>query len=139
MGWYFRTFSAGSSAVSIEDMNDVQVVLQELRERGWTLVGIAEELGVFRTAVDKWVAGLRYPRNAKAVLALLATLRRRRTRPLRPLAAAAPEAEPSLAEPVMPPRPELRGQFAELQQLLDNDWARLETPEWADEGLKQTA
>ncbi len=99
MGWYFRTFSRGFSAVSIEGMNDVQVALQELRERGWTLVGVADELGVFRTAVDKWVAGLRYPRNAKAVLALLATLRRRRTRPLRPLVAIVPEAEPSRLSP----------------------------------------
>ncbi len=112
------------------DTNDVQVAIHGLRERGWTLVDIAEELGVFRTAIDKWVAGLRYPRNAKAVLALLATLRRRRTRRLRPLAQV-----DAVTEPRTPPESSI--QFAALQRLLDDDWARWQTPEWADEGPNQ--
>jgi uncharacterized protein YjcR len=55
-------------------MNDIQIKIKELQEKGWTLVAIADELGVTVNAVEKWKVGDRYPSNAKAVLALLSQL-----------------------------------------------------------------
>ena len=52
-------------------MNEVQTKIAELQQKGWTLAALADELGVTVNAVEKWKAGDRYPRNAKAVLALL--------------------------------------------------------------------
>ena len=60
-------------------MNDIQIKIKELQERGWTLAALADELGVTVNAIEKWKAGARYPSNVKAVLTLLAqlTLRKR--------------------------------------------------------------
>lgn len=55
-------------------MNDIQIKIQELQEKGWTLAALADELGVTVNAVEKWKAGDRYPRNAKAVLIVLELL-----------------------------------------------------------------
>ena len=52
-------------------MNKIQTKLAELQEKGWTLAAIADELEVTVNAVEKWKAGDRHPRNAKAVLMLL--------------------------------------------------------------------
>ena len=52
-------------------MNDIQIKIKELQEKGWTLAAIADELEVTVNAVEKWKAGNRYPSNAKAVLTLL--------------------------------------------------------------------
>ena len=48
-------------------MNDVQELLERLREKGWTLSAIADAMGVSRNAVDFWREGSRYPTNALAV------------------------------------------------------------------------
>ncbi len=60
-------------------MNDIQIKIKELQEKGWTLAALADELGVTVNAIEKWKAGDRYPSNAKAVLTLLdqITLRKR--------------------------------------------------------------
>ena len=63
--------------------NDVQVQLQDLRAKGWTLASIAEEMGTHWTTVYKWQAGERYPRNARPVLAALRALAARRRVPKR--------------------------------------------------------
>ena len=55
-------------------MNNIQLDLADLQEKGWTLAALADELGVTVNAVEKWKAGDRYPRNAKAVLMLLGQL-----------------------------------------------------------------
>ena len=127
-------------------MNDVQSAIIGLRDKGWSLVSIAEELGVFRTAVDKWVAGDRYPRNVRGIHALLELLQsqtpRRPTIPYRaaarpqqkataagavaqlPIAAAARIAPIQLA----PKAPDLQpASFDDLQRLLD-ETALLITP-----------
>jgi DNA-binding transcriptional regulator YiaG len=52
-------------------MNDIQTKLKELQDKDWTLAAIADELEVTVNAVEKWKAGDRQPRNAKAVLMLL--------------------------------------------------------------------
>ena len=62
-------------------MNDVQSRLAKLQELGWTLASIADELGVTVNAVEKWKAGDRYPRNAKAVLIVLELLAERKQIP----------------------------------------------------------
>lgn len=52
-------------------MNDIQIKIKELQERGWTLAALADELEVTANAVEKWKAGDRYPNNSKPVLTLL--------------------------------------------------------------------
>ncbi len=52
-------------------MNNIQIKINELQEKGWTLAALADELEVTVNAVEKWKAGDREPRNAKAVLMLL--------------------------------------------------------------------
>ncbi|MBA7493710.1 hypothetical protein ES702_04272 [subsurface metagenome] len=62
-------------------MNDIQAKLAELKERGWTLTAIADELEISHNAVEKWKAGDRYPRNSKAVLIVLDQLSKRKRIP----------------------------------------------------------
>lgn len=52
-------------------MNEVQQRLARLHRKGWTLVAIADELGVTVNAVEKWNAGQRQPSNAKGVFRIL--------------------------------------------------------------------
>ena len=52
-------------------MNKVQKRIAVLRELGWTLAAIADELGVTVNAVEKWQAGQRVPSNLKSILAHL--------------------------------------------------------------------
>jgi orotate phosphoribosyltransferase-like protein len=52
-------------------MNEIQTKISELQEKGWTLAAISDELEVTVNAVEKWKAGNRQPRTAKAVLMLL--------------------------------------------------------------------
>ena len=117
-------------------MNDVQQTIAGLRVQGWTLAALAEEMGVFRTALDKWVAGQRYPRNARAVLALLQGLDvAERGAPEAPVPvpgpatasepARTPEPPRAPVEPVSPSRG-LRRDFAELQRMLDDDWRQIQ-------------
>jgi len=62
-------------------MNEIQTKLAELQEKKWTLASIADELEVTVNAVEKWKAGDREPRNAKAVLMLLDQLLERKRIP----------------------------------------------------------
>jgi transcriptional regulator with XRE-family HTH domain len=62
-------------------MNEIQTKIAELQEKGWTLAALADELGVTVNAVEKWKAGHRYPRNAKAVLIVLGQLTERKRTP----------------------------------------------------------
>jgi len=62
-------------------MNDIQIKIKELQEKGWTLAALADELGVTVNAVEKWKAGDRYSSNAKAVLTLLDQLLERKRIP----------------------------------------------------------
>ena len=60
-------------------MNDVKQRIRALREKGWTVAAIADEIGVTARAIDHWQAGRRYPENAKMVLmGLDALLKRKR-------------------------------------------------------------
>lgn len=62
-------------------MNDIQIKIAELQEKGWTLASIADELEVTVNAVEKWKAGDRQPQNSKAVLMLLDQLLTRKRIP----------------------------------------------------------
>ena len=62
-------------------MNDIQIKIKELQEKGWTLAALSDELGVTVNAVEKWKAGDRYPSNAKAVLTLLDQIAKRKRTP----------------------------------------------------------
>jgi transcriptional regulator with XRE-family HTH domain len=64
-------------------MNEFQVLLAELRAKGWTLAAIADELGITRNAVDAWRSGARFPSNAVAVKRELERLLNRKRIPRR--------------------------------------------------------
>lgn len=66
----------------MEKTNDVQEILKELREKGWTLAAIADAIGSPHITVRKWWAGT-YPENAPAVRFLLKSLLARRRIPKR--------------------------------------------------------
>jgi len=59
-------------------MDEVQRLISELQEKGWTLASLADELGVTVNAVEKWKAGDRKPSNAKAVVLLFNQLLKRK-------------------------------------------------------------
>jgi len=67
--------------VKFIQMNDVQVKIALLEEKGWTLAAIADELGVAHNTVEKWKANDRYPRPDKPVLEKLAQLLKRKRIP----------------------------------------------------------
>ncbi len=55
----------------MKEKNEIQTKIAELQEKKWTLASIADELEITVNAVEKWKAGNRQPRNAKAVIMLL--------------------------------------------------------------------
>ena len=59
-------------------MNDIQEKLSELQSNGWTLVALADELGITASAIEKWKSGVTYPRGVKMVLASLNALDERK-------------------------------------------------------------
>jgi hypothetical protein len=62
-------------------MDDIRDVLQRLKEKGWTLAAIADELGVHYNTVQRWDAGTRVPSNNRAVVHELERLLTRRRVP----------------------------------------------------------
>src|SRR5918996_2693903 len=62
-------------------MNEVQDVLQQLKENGWTLAAIADEVGAHYNTVQRWDAGTRVPANSRAVVHELERLLTRRRVP----------------------------------------------------------
>ena len=62
-------------------MTELQAKLGELRDKGWTLAAIADEVGAARRTVDRWYGGELYPRNAKSVLVVLSQLAARKRVP----------------------------------------------------------
>ena len=70
-------------ALYYRNMNDVQTIVGELRNKGWTLAAIADEVGTHRETVSRWLSGQYYPENAKAVLVVLNQLADRKRIPKR--------------------------------------------------------
>ena len=64
-------------------MNEVQVQLQTLCDRGWSIPAIARAIGMSPSAVEKWKAGERTPRAQKLLTSALADLLRRKRIPKR--------------------------------------------------------
>ena len=62
-------------------MNDVQEKLLELKDRGWTMAAIADELEVSHMSVFRWQKGMRKADNSRSVLYLLDTLMKRKRIP----------------------------------------------------------
>ena len=62
-------------------MNEVQIKIAQLQEKGWTLAALADELGITVNAVEKWKTGDRQPSNAKVTLAFLDQLAKRKRIP----------------------------------------------------------
>ena len=64
-------------------MYDVQEKLLELKDRGWTMVAIADELDVSHMTVFRWQKGMRKAENSRSVLHMLDTLLKRKRIPKR--------------------------------------------------------
>ena len=62
-------------------MNDVQIKLLELKNRGWTMRAIADELAVSHITVYRWQKGMRKAENSRSVLYMLGTLVKRKRIP----------------------------------------------------------
>ena len=62
-------------------MNEAQELLVQLKERGWTMAAVADELDTHYNTVQKWAAGDRSPANATAVKHELERLLARRRVP----------------------------------------------------------
>ena len=64
-------------------MNDVQLKLGELKEQGWSLAALADELGMHWNTVNRWDKGTRYPDNPRPVVMALDALTKRKPPPRR--------------------------------------------------------
>ena len=64
-------------------MNDVQIKLLELKDKGWTMRAIADELAVSHMTVYRWQKGMRNAENSRSVLYLLDALMKRNRIPKR--------------------------------------------------------
>ena len=62
-------------------MNDIQSKLLELKDRGWTMAAIADELNVSHMTVFRWQKGMRKAENSRSVLHMLDTLMKRKRIP----------------------------------------------------------
>ena len=68
----------GCTAYSRLDMNDVQIAIEELTAKGWTVQAIASAIGAGWSTVERWKLGLRQPANGAITLAALRQLGRRK-------------------------------------------------------------
>ena len=62
-------------------MNDVQVELEKLAAKRWTMAAVATELGINRVSVSRWRAGATYPSVPEPILVVLRTLLKRKKVP----------------------------------------------------------
>ena len=67
--------------MSKERKNPVQIRLDVLQGKGWTLAALADEIEQKINTLEKWKAGQRNPANEKAVLAMLERLEKRKRIP----------------------------------------------------------
>ena len=68
--------------------NEIQTRLLELKDKGWTMAAISDELGVTHMTVYRWQKGMRKAENSRSVLHMLDTLMERRKVPKRGLVGA---------------------------------------------------
>ena len=62
-------------------METILQALRELKERGWTLAAVADEIGVARYTVDRWRKGIAKPANPRGTVLLLKQLLQRKVIP----------------------------------------------------------
>lgn len=62
-------------------MNEVQQKIQELRDKGWTVAALADELDVKPMTVHRWLSGERHPQNARGIMTLLDQITKRKRIP----------------------------------------------------------
>ena len=67
----------------LPSMNDVQIKLLGVKDRGWTMSAIADELAVSHMTVYRWQKGMRKAENSRSVLYMLDTLLKRKRIPKR--------------------------------------------------------
>ena len=68
---------------TIYGMTDVQDIIARLRDKGWTVAAIADEMGVDYDTVTRWQNGSRSPNNGVAVKLALGQFMGRRRIPKR--------------------------------------------------------
>ena len=60
-------------------MNDVQTLIKQLEDKGWTLAALADEMGLSSVTVNRWKAGARIPQTEVSIrFHLTALLERKR-------------------------------------------------------------
>jgi len=69
--------------MSEEKKSPTQIKLASLKDKGWTLAALADELEQKVNTLEKWKAGDRNPANEKAVLAMLERIEKRKRIPKR--------------------------------------------------------
>ena len=57
--------------MSQQEKNPIQVKLDALQKKRWTLAALADAIGLKINTLEKWKAGQRNPANETAVLAML--------------------------------------------------------------------
>lgn len=62
-------------------MNEIQAQIAQLKDKGWTLAAVADEIGVTVNTVEKWKAGDTRPASYKATLAMMGRLAKRKRIP----------------------------------------------------------
>ena len=64
-------------------MNDIQAKLLELKQKGWTMAAVADELDVSHMTVFRWQKGIRSAQNSRSVLYMLESLLQKKRTPRR--------------------------------------------------------
>ena len=64
-------------------MNDVQNLVKQLEDKGWTLAALADELGLHSLTVTRWKTGARIPRSEVSIRFHLTALLERKRIPKR--------------------------------------------------------
>jgi len=56
---------------NIQTMNEVQLAIAKLQEKGWTVAALADKLDQSISTVEKWKSGERNPANSKSVIEMM--------------------------------------------------------------------
>jgi transcriptional regulator with XRE-family HTH domain len=55
-------------------VNEVQLLIEDLNAKGWTITSIARGVGVSKNTIHRWRSGQRHPENAFGVVLALQQL-----------------------------------------------------------------
>jgi hypothetical protein len=55
----------------LNGLSEVQVLIQELRDKGWPISAIGREMGTHSSTIWRWASGDKNPDNVRGVVLLL--------------------------------------------------------------------